>query len=205
MSEPFNLQEWIAKAREDPKVAAQPVIILLAILGLAWKFLYAPQKVVLLKELKGKKAVEDQIKGLQSAVTNMEDLKIEVAEMKSKWKKIEELCYKKNEAHLFLQDVRRIGRVVGLDIKNINPLPTVPKIFESVSYEEYPIKIAFSGSFPQLGIFLREMEKSPKLVFVNLPELVPDASGSLRFDLIPTTILLSDQLAQAPPGNAPPP
>ena len=198
----INLMEWFEKAKADPKVAAQPVIAIVAILALGWKFGYAPVTVDMAKELKKNKGVQDQIKGLESAVANIEDIKITVAEMKKKWAEVESLCYKKNEAHKFLQDIRQIGRDVGLDIKNIAPQPTVPKTFESLMYEEYPIKIAFTGSFAQFGIFLRKLEKHPKITFMDFPPLVPDASGVLKLDLLPTTILISDQVVAPPPPPA---
>ncbi len=194
----ISLMEWLDKAKADPKVAAQPIIAVVAILALGWKFGYAPVQVEIAKELKKNKGVQDQIKGLEAAVANIEDIKINVAEMKKKWDEVQSLCYNKNEAHKFLQDLRQIGRDVGLDIKNITPQPTVQKTYDTLIYEEYPIKIAFTGTLAQLGIFLRKLEKHPKITFLTLPPIVPDASGTLRIDLLPSTILLSDQRVEAP-------
>ena len=58
MADGFNIQEWLLKAKDDPKVAAQPVVILLAIILLAYRFLYVPQKTILSKEIKKSKATE---------------------------------------------------------------------------------------------------------------------------------------------------
>jgi len=194
--------EWLEKAKADPKVAAQPLIAIVAVAALGWKFGYAPVQTEIAKELKKNKGVQDQIKGLETAVANIEDIKIGVAEMRKKWDEVQALCYNKNEAHKFLQDLRQIGRDVGLDIKNITPQPTIQKTFDTLIYEEYPIKIAFSGSLAQLGIFLRKLEKHPRITFLELPPIIPDASGVLRLDLLPSTILLSDQRVEPPP---PPP
>ncbi|HNW36191.1 MAG TPA: type 4a pilus biogenesis protein PilO [Candidatus Ozemobacteraceae bacterium] len=203
MAEEFKLQEWLAKAKEEPKLAAPPVVILLAVIILSWKFLYSPQKLIFEKEKKKNKGVQDQIKGLESAVANIEEIKIEVNDLKKARLEAEELCYKKMEAPQFLQDLRKLAKQAGLELKSINPQPPVPRTFETVSFEEYPVKISFTGDFKQLGTFLRILEKHKKIVSVTLPQLVPDASGTFRFDIMPTTVLLLEK--EEAPAAAPPP
>ncbi|HEY9072094.1 MAG TPA: type 4a pilus biogenesis protein PilO [Candidatus Ozemobacteraceae bacterium] len=204
MAEEFKLQEWIAKAKEDPKLAAQPVVILAAIVFLGWKFLYSPQQLIYEKEMKKNKGVQNEIKGLESAVANIEEIKIEVNDLKQSRLAAEELCYKKMEAPQFLQDLRKLAKQAGLDLKSINPQPPVARSFETVSFEEYPVKISFTGDFVQLGTFLRILEKHKKIISISLPQLTPDASGTFKFDLVPTTVLLLEQKAP-PPTDAPPP
>jgi len=192
MADEFNIQEWIQKAKEDPKIAAQPVVVLLAIVFLGWKFLYSPKKVELEKELKKNKEVVAKIKDLDNAVSNSEEIKLQVAELKKARSEVEKICYQKAEAPMFLQSIRKLGKSAGIDIKSINPLPPITKTYETLTYEEYPVKISFSGNFRQLGIFLRTIETFDKLISVELPPLVPDASGSFKFDLTPTAVLLPE-------------
>ncbi|HOY67187.1 MAG TPA: type 4a pilus biogenesis protein PilO [Candidatus Ozemobacteraceae bacterium] len=204
MAEEFKLQEWLVKAKDDPKLAAQPVVVLLAIVFLGWKFLYSPQKLIYEKELKKNKAVQSEINGLESAVANIEEIKIEVNDLKQSRLAAEELCYKKAEAPQFLQDLRKLAKQAGLDLKSINPQPPVARSFETVTFEEYPVKISFTGDFVQLGTFLRILEQHKKIVSIALPQLTPDASGTFKFDLVPTTVLLLEQKAPSP-TDAPPP
>ena len=196
----FNFQEWLEKAKQDPKVAAQPVVVIIALIILAYKFLYLPQKVVLAKELKKNKGVQDQIRGLESAVANIEEVKMEVNDLKKSWSEVETRCYKKEEAPLFLQDLRELGKQADVNFKSITPFPAIPKTFETLSYELYPVKVMFLGNFKQLGLLLRAFEKHPKVIAIDLPTLEPDASGTFKFDLTPTTVLLNQ-----PPQAAPPP
>ena len=200
MADEFSLEEWLKKAKEDPRnTAGPPVVIVLALIFLSWKFFYSPQKLLLTKELKKNKGVEGQIKGLESAVANIEEIKIEVADLQKVREEGEALCYKKLEAAQFLQDLRRIGKSVGVNFKNLVPQPTVPKVFaDSFHYEEYPVKITFVGDFRQLGMLLRALEKNRKLVGIDLPNLTPDASGQLKLDLLPTAILVPDEQPKPP-------
>jgi Tfp pilus assembly protein PilO len=190
MAEGFNFNEWLAKAKEDPKVAAQPVVILVALILLAFRFGYSPQKVLLAKELKKHKGILRDIAGYKSAVENIEEIKLEVTDLQKNWAIVEEKCYPKQNAPLFIQDIRNIARQADLNFRSITPLPPQVKKFETLEYEIYSVKVSFQGDLKQLGKLLRLMEKHKKLIYVELPNLQPDASGTFRFDLIPTTILI---------------
>ncbi len=202
MAEEIKLYEWCLKAKDDPKLAAQPVVILLALIFLCWKFLYSPQKVILEKERKRTKGVQDQIRELESAVANIEEIKIEVNDLKKDRLEAEELCYGKMRAPEFLQDLRRIAKQTGLELKSINPQPAVSRNFETITFEEYPVKISFTGDIKQLGIFLRLLETHKKIISISLPALAPDASGSFKFDISPTAVMLPEhQAAPAAPSE----
>ena len=199
------IKDFIAKAKEDQKLAAAPVVILLAIIFIGYKFAYSPQKTLLTKQQKENKGVQDQINSLKAACDNLEGLKIEVAELKKGTELVARQCYRKYEAPVFLQNIREVAKQNGLSIRSINPLPTVPKKFaEILEYEEYPVRIAFEGDFIQLGKFLRAMERYPRLIYLKLPPLKPNASGSFRMDLEPSTILIPENFGELkPPEEAP--
>ena len=198
MAEGFNFDEWLTKAKADPKVAAQPVVIFVALILLAFRFGYSPQKTLLTKELKKHKGIVRDIQGLKNAVENIEEIKLEVTDLKKSWAIVEEKCYPKQNAPLFIQDIRQIAREADLSFRSLTPLPPVERKFETLTYEIYSVKVSFQGDLKQLGKFLRLLEKHKKLVYVELPDLQPDASGTFRFDLTPSTILIS-QVAKAPP------
>ncbi|HOT26800.1 MAG TPA: type 4a pilus biogenesis protein PilO [Candidatus Ozemobacteraceae bacterium] len=202
MAEDIKLYEWCLRAKDDPKLAAQPIVILLAVIFLCWKFLYSPQKLLLEKERKKSKSIQDQIRELESAVANIEEIKIEVNDLKKDRLEAEELCYGKMRAPEFLQDLRRIAKQAGLELKSINPQPPVTRSFETITFEEYPVKISFNGDLKQLGIFLRILESHKKIISISLPPLVPDASGTFKFDISPTAVMLPEQ-QKAPAAAAP--
>jgi len=199
MAEQPSLMEWLGKAKEDPKLAASPVVVIVALIFFGWKFFYAPQKIALAKELKSNKGVEKQIQALEQAVANKEQIQLEVNDFRKAMEKAEKICYKKSESPVFLQSLKKLGKQAQLDIKNINPQAPVEKTFETLKYEEYPVKINFQGTISQLGIFLRTLEIQEKLIVLALPQLTPDASGTFKFDLLPTVFLLPDHREEAAP------
>jgi Tfp pilus assembly protein PilO len=195
MSEQVNITEWLAKAKEDPKLAAQPVIIVAALFFLGYKFLYAPQVGELEKQEKKTKRVEGSIKRVESAADNLEDLKLEIAEKKAAWKESQQLCYKKSEMTKFMRRVRELANLAGIPVKSINPQSISPLKLGEISVEKLPVSIYFTGDLVKLGTFLRLIEKEEKVTFVSLPNLTPNASGLFEIELIPTTILIPDELA----------
>jgi len=84
MAEEFSITDWLKKAKDDPKVAAQPLVIVAAVAFMGYKFLYSPKVIELAKELKKNKGVEDQIKTVESAVENLEEIKLDIEERKAK-------------------------------------------------------------------------------------------------------------------------
>jgi hypothetical protein len=65
-----------------------------------------------------------------------------------------------------------------------------------ISVEKLPVSIYFTGDIVTLGTFLRLIEKEEKITFLSLPSLSPNASGQFELELTPTTILISDELAE---------
>lgn len=57
MAEELSLTDWLKKAKEDPKLAAQPLIIILGLAFGGYKVLYAPKVVELLREDKKVKSM----------------------------------------------------------------------------------------------------------------------------------------------------
>ncbi len=195
MAEEFSITKWIAQAKEDPKVAAQPLIIVVGLFFAGYKVLYAPKTLELKKQLKRASGVEGQIKKLESAVENLEDIKLEIEEKKAAWKKAQGLCYRKSEITKFLRRIRELAQLAGIPVKSVNPQTIVPLQLGQISIEKLPVSIYFNGDLVKLGIFMRLLEKEEKITFLSLPNLSPNASGTFELELMPTTILIPDELA----------
>lgn len=194
MAEEINITKWIAQAKEDPKVAAQPLVIVLGLFFAGYKALYAPKTVELLRQNKKVDGVERQIKTLESAVENLEDIKLEIEEKRSAWKKAQGLCYRKSEITVFLRRIRELAKISGIPVKSVNP-QTISKInLGEITVEKFPVSIFFTGDLVKLGTFMRLIEKEEKITFMNLPTLMPNASGTFDLELMPTTILIPDEL-----------
>ena len=93
MNEEFTLTEWLQKAKEDPKQFAIPVVFILAIAFLDWKFLYAPKAKEILSQTKKNQKVVSEMKNIKDAANKLEDIKIDIEEKKKAWESTKALCY----------------------------------------------------------------------------------------------------------------
>jgi Tfp pilus assembly protein PilO len=196
MAEEISITDWLQKAKEDPKVAAQPVVIVLAILFGGYKALYAPNIKTIEKQLKKNKKIVKQIKSVESAVDNIEDIKLEIEEAQAKWKKTKALCYKNTEVTKFLRRVRKLGKISGIKMRNPTPQPKEPITIGEITLEKFPVSFYFSGDLLTLARFLRNVEKEEKLTFLSLPALTPNASGTFEMELSPTAVFLPADLSK---------
>jgi Tfp pilus assembly protein PilO len=195
MAEEFSISEWLKKAKEDPKVAAQPLVIVLALAFGGYKGLYAPKALELVKEDRKTKGIEASIRGVQDAVDNIEDIRLDIEDKKAALSKAIKLCYRKSEMTAFLRRVRELAAQAGIPVKSVNPQPLTQHPVAGTIIEKCPVSFTFSGDLVQLGIFLRLIEKEEKVSFVEMPTLSPNASGTFEIELKPTTILIPDELA----------
>lgn len=198
MAEEFKISEWLTKAKEDPKIAAQPLVIIAAVLFGGYKFAYSPKAVELTKELKKNQRVEADIKRVQSAVDNIEDIKLEIEEMKARFSKAKTMCYKKSEVTVFLRRVRELAQKAGIEVKSVNPMPVSPITLGGISAEKFSVSFYYTGDLLKLGTFMRLIELEEKITFLNMPTLSPNASGTFELELTPTTILLPDSVVAEP-------
>lgn len=190
------IRTFIQEAKEDPKKAAPVGVVVLGVLFAIYKFGYAPQSVLLAKQLKKNKEIQGNIGKLKNAADNLDTLVVEVAEIRKKTEEIGRICFRSMEAPLFLQMIRDTAKSVGLTIRQISPQPPVSKTFEGQEYQEYAVRVSFEGDLVRLGRFLRALERQQRIVTVELPPLKPDASGTFRFDLQPTTVLVPEDFGQ---------
>jgi Tfp pilus assembly protein PilO len=195
LAEGFSISEWLKKAKEDPKQAAQPLVIVIGVFFGGYKVLYAPKVTELLKEEKRVKGVQNQIKQVQAAVDNIEDIKLDIEDKKANFAKALKLCYRKSEMTSFLRRVRELAAQAGIPIKSVNPQPMTQLAVGETTVEKFPVTFSFSGDLIQLGTFLRLVEKEERLTFLTMPNLKPNASGTFDLELTPTTILIPDEMA----------
>ena len=109
MNEEFTLTEWLQKAKEDPKQFAIPVVFILAIAFLDWKFLYAPKAKEILSQTKKNQKVVSEMKNIKDAANKLEDIKIDIEEKKKAWESTKALCYTELKRTDFLRRVRELA------------------------------------------------------------------------------------------------
>lgn len=194
MAEELNISDWLKKAKDDPKLAAQPLLVVAALAFMGYKFLYSPKVIELGKEIKKNQRVEADIKTVESAIENLEDIKLDIEERKAKWETAQKLCYKKAEMTSFLKRVREIAQKAGINVKSVNPQTITPTQVGKVTVENFPVSFFYSGDLVQMGTFMRLLELEEKITFISIPPLAPNASGVFEVELTPTTILVPDKI-----------
>lgn len=201
--ENFSLIDKINKIKSEPKEALPLVVILLTLVFLGYKQLYAPKVVELNKELRKLKGLQGQLGQIQSASQNVDEISLNIEEQKLKFEKAKGLCYKKSEMTAFLRRIRELATHAKIDIKSINPQPLTKLMVGEIETEQLAVTFGFSGDLVKLGVFLRMLELEEKITFTNLPKLVPNNNGTFEFNISPVTVLISDDLSlgQKPGGE----
>lgn len=161
---------------------------------MGYKFLYSPKVIELTKEIKKNQRIEADIKTVESAIENLEDIKLDIEDRKAKWNLAQQLCYKKNEMTTFLRRVRELAQKAGINVKTVNPRALSSMQVGKISVENLPVSFFYTGDLVQMGIFLRLVEMEQKVTFISIPPLAPNASGVFEVELAPTTLLIPDQV-----------
>lgn len=191
----FSITNWLQESKEDPKKAA-PILVVVVVAGfLVWKFGYSPKAAMITKELKKNKGIERDMKNFKNAANQLEDIKLNIEEMKKKWEESQKLCYKEMERTDFLKRVRELATKSNINVKSINPLPEEEITIGVVPAKKFSVQFNYSGDLEKLLTFMRFVELEPKITFMPIPKLAPNASGTFDIALKVTTILLPDVIS----------
>lgn len=194
MSEEFKISDWLQKAKEDPKEAGVPLVILLGIGFVVWKFLYSPKAALIDRELKKNKRLISEMKNFKDSASKIEDIKIDIEEMKNKWEEAQKLCYKELDRTQFLRRVRELANQSNISIKSINPAPDENIKVGNIKAKKFSVSFFYSGNLEPLLTFMRLIELEPQICFIPIPALAPTASGTFDMNLTVSTILLPDTI-----------
>ena len=202
MAEGFTISGWLQQSKEDPKKAAPPIVALVAIIFAAWKFGYSPKAVLIDKEMKKNKKLAGEMKSFKNAANQLEDIKLDIEDKKKKWEENQKLCYKELERTVFLRRVREIANQAGMNVKSINPLPDEDIKISVIDAKKFSVQFNYSGDLTHLLMFMRYIELEPKISFVPIPNIAPNASGTIDTALTVSTILLPDKISTDLPEDA---
>ena len=202
MAEGFSISNWLQQSKEDPKKAAPPVIVLAAIIFAAWKFGYSPKAVLIDKEIKKNKKLAGEMKSFKNAANQLEDIKLDIENKKKQWEESQKLCYKELERTVFLRRVRELANQAGLNVKSINPIPDENIKVSVIDAKKFSVQFNYSGDLTHLLTFMRFIELEPKVAFVPIPNIAPNASGTIDTVLTVSTILLPDKISTDLPEDS---
>lgn len=192
MAEEFSITNWLQEAKDDPKKVA-PIFVIIGVGGfIVWKFLYSPKAVLIDKELKKNKRLIGEMKNFKNASSQIEDIKLDIEDKKTKFSESLKLCYKEMERTVFLRRVRELATLSKINIRSLNPLPDENTKIGVLDAKKFSVQFSYIGDLTRLLTFMRLIELEPKTTFINIPNLIPNSEGKFDLKLTVSTILLPD-------------
>ncbi|MBP5467623.1 MAG: hypothetical protein J6Z11_00090 [Candidatus Riflebacteria bacterium] len=191
----FSITNFLQESKEDPKKIAPIVVIIGLAAFLVWKFGYSPKAAMITNELKKNKGIERDMKNFKNAANQLEDIKLNIEEMTKKWDDSHKLCYKEMERTDFLKRVRELATKANINVKSINPLPEEELTIGVIPAKKFSVQFNYSGDLEKLLTFMRFVELEPKITFMPIPKLAPNASGTFEIALKVSTILFPDVIS----------
>lgn len=157
--------------RQKPFIKVLALIVILgAIIGLYWQFLYKPVQAEIaviepeLNKLKAELAAKKEI------VKEKERYIAELEQTRAKLYIALKQLPDKSEIPTLLENVSSLGTAAGLQFKLFKPMPEVSKNF----YAEIPVDIQVDGKYRDVVSFFDNVSKMPRIV--NIVNIIMDKS-----------------------------
>jgi type IV pilus assembly protein PilO len=174
--------------------AAAGVFAVVMLLG--WFFYWSAQN----EEIEQKMAQEVQLKQeyrdkMQKAI-NLDALKDQRALVQQYVSTMEKQLPSKAEMDALLSDINQAGIGRGLQFDSFKPGTPVVKDY----YAELPIDVRLSGSYHDLGEFVADIAKLPRIVTLNNLSVSTNKDGGLTLEVVAKTFRYLDKdevMAQA--------
>ncbi len=109
---------------------------------------------------------------LQSKATNLVNYRQQVAQLNQYLATLQDQLPAKAEVASLLVDISQTGLALGLEFELFRPGHVIKKYFY-----ELPIQIRAIGRYPQLGQFISQLAKLPRIVTLHDITLLPHGTG----------------------------
>ncbi len=160
-----------------PRIAVL-IAIFLVVLGVAWWFDWREQAA----ELEQKRAEESQLKeewlNKKRQAVNLDEYSKQLAEIDRQFGALLKQLPSKTEMENLLVDVNQAGLGRGLQFELWKPGAEQMKDF----YAEVPVSIRILGRYHDIGNFVGDVAKLPRIVTLNDVVLDTGKDGSLKLD-----------------------
>ncbi len=160
-----------------PRVAAL-FGLLIIILGLAWWFDWKGKG----EDLEGRRAQEAQLKeewlSKKRQAVNLDEYKRQLTEIDRQFGALLKQLPSKTEMENLLIDINQAGLGRGLQFELWKPNSESPRDF----YAELPIAIRVTGNYHDLGNFVGDVAKLPRIVTLNDIAIEATKDGTLKMD-----------------------
>ena len=142
-------------------------LIVLVIVGLAWWLFVSDLR----EELAGLESTEstlrDEFAMKQGRASNLEPLKLQLAEMEQQLQQMLRQLPSKNEMPDLIVDISQTALATGISNELFQPGAEQPKEF----YAEKPIRLRMVGTYHQFGGFVSGVASLPRVVIMTMHDI----------------------------------
>lgn len=172
-------------------VKALIIVILCALVGVAWYFLDIEKQYVELARVEStEQDLRDDFERKQVKAANLGAYKAQLAEMEESFGAMLRQLPNRTEVADLLVDVSQTGLAAGLEFELFQPQGEVPRDF----YAELPIKLRVVGDYHALGEFVSGLAALPRIVTIHDVKIVPQRTdGGLVMEATARTYRYLDE------------
>ncbi|QSI79312.1 type 4a pilus biogenesis protein PilO [Niveibacterium microcysteis] len=171
-----------------PRVSAL-LGILAAILVLAWWFDWKNQSEDFDQRVMQQAQLKDEWLSKKRQAVNLDEYKRQLTEIDRQFGALLKQLPSKTEMENLLIDVNQAGLGRGLQFELWKPNSESPKDF----YAELPIAIRLTGTYHDLGNFVGDIAKLPRIVTLNDIAIEVAKDGNLKMDALAVTYRYLDE------------
>ena len=165
-----------------PKVVAL-VLILALVVAAGWWFDWKGRFEVLEHSRQEEVKLKDEWSNKKRQAVNLDEYRKQLAEMDRQFGALLKQLPNKSEMETLLIDINQAGRGRGLQFELWKPGQESVKEF----YAELPIALSISGSYHDLGQFVSDVAKLPRIVTLRDLTVAPGKDGLLKMDAFAVT------------------
>ncbi|NDI87460.1 type IV pilus inner membrane component PilO [Undibacterium crateris] len=176
--------------------------VLAVVLGLGWFFYWSSQTEEIEARQQEELSLKQQYRDKMQQAINLDALKDQRALVQQYVATMEKQLPSKAEMDALLSDINQAGAGRGLQFDSFKPGVPVIKDY----YAELPIDVKLSGNYHDLGEFVSDIAKLPRIVTLNNLSISANKDGLLTLDVVAKTFRYLDKdevLAQANLKKAP--
>jgi type IV pilus assembly protein PilO len=164
------------------KIALAALVALLVVV-LSYVFLIEKQLDKLAAEQKKEQQLRQDYQSKYALAVNLEPYKQQMAEMEKVFSVLLKQLPATHETPGMLDDITFAGTSVGLTFVRINWMPEIEKEF----YTELPIQMEVIGDYHQIGNFVSEIARLPRIVSLHDFVIQSREDQALSFSVIAKT------------------
>jgi len=171
-----------------PRIAAL-LLILVVVLAAAWWFDWNAQSETLEQKHQEEAQLKDEWLGKKKQAVNLDEYKKQLAEIDRQFGALLKQLPSRTEMENLLVDVNQAGLGRGLKFELWKPGAEQLRDF----YAEVPVAIRVSGNFHDMGNFVGDVAKLPRIVTLNDMKMEYGKDGALKLDANAVTYRYLDE------------